>query len=177
MTRDESVPPLNLSATVSPEDFATRFGHLFNTWVSLGYCPQCKSDVLAGNDTVIPSTLQLSYRQATATAVVPGAEASTINWPSLAVFLLFSALLLGAGIVSAVLESLGCARAATAQKAGRTSVWAGVGGGGEGGSLELQLPETCPAVYNSQRSTQWAKGLMQDMEAAVEDGHTGRIYR
>lgn len=176
MTRDDSVAFLNLSATVSSEDFATRFGQLFNRWVSLGYCPQCSSDVLAGNDTVIPSQLQPYYRKATATAVAPGDDVCKINWPWLAVFLVFAIFLFTAGIISVVLESVASARPNT-QNTRRTALWVDDASGAKQGSTELQLPRTCSAVYDSQRSTQWAKGLMQDMEAAVQDGHTGRMYR
>jgi len=162
---------------VPPEDFATRFGHLFNTWVSLGYCPECTSDVLAGNDTIIAPALQSAYRQTTATAEVPGDEVCTINWPWLAVLLVWSTLLLVAGSLSVLLESVASARRPAAQNVRRTPVWAADRGRLEDGLLELQLPKAYSAVYDAQRSAQWAQGLMQDMDAAVEYGHTGRIFR
>lgn len=161
---------------MSSEDFATRFGHLFNTWVSLGYCPQCTSDVLAGNDTLIHPSLQSSYRQATAIAVVAGNEVRTIHWPWLAVLLVFSTLLLFAGILSVVLESAAPARPA-GQNVRRTAMWVGDVERADDSVLELRLPKACSAVFNSQRTTQWAKALMQDMDAAVRDGHASRIYR
>ncbi|CAN8098938.1 unnamed protein product [Discula destructiva] len=125
----------NLSATVSPDEFAQRFGQLFNTWVSLGYCPECTSDILAGNDTAIPPNLQPSYRQAIAAAAYPGVEVYTIEWAWLAVFLVFTTVLLAAGIASVTVESVASTRALVQRRNG-------VRLEDEGDLLELQLPRT-----------------------------------
>lgn len=157
---------------MSPEEFAQRFGHLFNKWVSLGYCPQCTSDVLAGNATVIPSDLQSSYRQATANMHGSGREVYAVNGAWLTVFFVLTILLLVAGVASVAVEAVASARLPRAQP--RNPIWWGQGEGKDG-LVELQLPKMYSANAGGQRSTKWGQGLMQDMDAvAVRD--RGGVY-
>jgi hypothetical protein len=163
----------NLSATVAPEDFARRFGHLFNTWVSLGYCPQCIPDVLAGNNTTIPADLQPSYRSVTATTASPGEELYIIRWAWLIVFLVLSTLLLVAGITSVFVESIAVTSTGPSERP--MPMWAAARAEDEGDLLELQLPKACSAGHNNKRSSQWAKHVMYDMEAAAAAGYPGGL--
>lgn len=158
---------LNLSASVSPGDFAERFGYLFNTWVSLGYCPQCNSEVMPGNDTGSPPTLQPFYREATATSTYLGDQVFTISWPWLTVILAFALLLLIAGTASVVIES---------SVAAKLIQWDAARYGADRQDMfDLQLPKTCSAYKGGLRST-WGKGVVRDMEAAAGVRHTGRTF-
>lgn len=145
--------PLNLSATVSPQQFAERFGHLFNAWVSLGYCPQCASGVLAGNSTVVPAGLQPYYRRATGTSTYPGDKTLAVNWVWLGVYLALAILLTTAGAAAVSAESMAAGAGAARDRRGRDDVFL------------VQLPKTNST--GGQRSTQWAKGVMQEMDSAA----------
>lgn len=147
--------PLNLSAAVTPEQFAERFGHLLNTWVSLGYCPQCASGVLAGNSTVVPAGLQPYYRRAAATSTYPGDKTFAVNWAWLGVFLALAILLITAGAAAVSAESMAAGPGTARDKRRRED------------AFELQLPKTNSTVHGGQRSTQWAKGVMQEMDTAA----------
>lgn len=139
---------LNLSASVSPDDFAQRFGHLLNTWVSLGYCPQCTSDMLAGNDTAIPASLQPYYRQATATATYPGDQVLTINWAWLVTLLASATILLIAGVTSVVVESAVVNKSYFGRNAGDDEAREDV--------LIPQISKDDSTAHGGLRSTQWA---------------------
>lgn len=95
---------LNLSATVTPSDFAQRFGQLFNTWVALGYCPQCSPEIAVGNHSVVPTDLRQQYRQTTSTLSRPGPPHITVHWGWEAVILAFGLILLASGIIAIVFE-------------------------------------------------------------------------
>lgn len=95
---------LNLSATVTPDDFAKRFGHLFNTWVALGYCPQCSPEIVVGNGTVMPDALQKQYRRTKSTLTHPAPPHLTVNWAWEAVVLIIGLLLLAKGIAAIACE-------------------------------------------------------------------------
>lgn len=91
---------LNLSATVTPKDFSQRFGHLFNSWVALGYCPGCSSDIVVGNGTGIPAGIKQQYRQTMSTISSPGPPHLTVNWAWEAVILTLGLALLVVGILA-----------------------------------------------------------------------------
>lgn len=95
---------LNLSATVTPSNFAKHFGQLFNTWVALGYCPQCSPEIVVGNGTIIPAGLRQRYRQTTSTLSRPGPPQIIVNWAWEAVILALGLILLVTGIIALVFE-------------------------------------------------------------------------
>lgn len=164
---------LNLSATVTPDEFAQRFGKLFNTWVSLGYCPQCTSDMLAGNDTVIPTALQPLYRQVSAqTTGVNEYQVFTVNGAWLTVFFAFAATLLMVAVASVAVEVISNAKSASArtveQQSEKEDGEVNARNGHQSQGIETQLPQTGSSVNSCQFSPEWAKGVMQDMEAAAE---------
>lgn len=53
---------------------------------------------------------------------------------------------------------------------------AGEDEGMEKNMIELQLPKACSTVNGGLRSTQWAKGVMQDLEDAAGAEDDGRAY-
>lgn len=95
---------LNLSATVTPSNFAQRFGQLFNTWVALGYCPQCSPGMVVGNGTDNLVNLPQQYRQSNSTLSSLGESHFTVNWAWEAAILTLSLTLLIASITAIVLE-------------------------------------------------------------------------
>lgn len=168
---------LNLSATVTPDEFAQRFGRLFNTWVSLGYCPQCTSDMLAGNDTAIPAALQPFYRQVSAeTTGVNENEVFTVNGAWLTVFFAFAATLLMAAVASVAVEIIFTAKSASTKMAPseKDEVEFKASDGHQSQGIETQFPHTVSSVNSCQFSPEWAKGVMQDMEAAAEHSRNSR---
>lgn len=98
---------LNLSATVSPDDFATRFGHLFNAWVALGYCPQCSREIVLGNGSAIPAALQKQYHRTTSTLTHPAPPHLVVNWHWEAVVFIIGVVLLAKGVAAVGCE-YGC---------------------------------------------------------------------
>lgn len=150
--------PLNLSATVSPQQFALRLEHLLNTWVSLGYCPQCTSKVMAGNNTALPASLQPYYRRAGAAITHPGDKTYELSWPWMGVFLALAVLLLVAGALGVAVESV-----TAGSKRGRAN-------GRRQALFDLQLPATNSNVDGGLPPGMWAKGVMKDMEAATGAG-------
>lgn len=54
-------------------------------------------------------------------------------------------------------------------------MWAAARAEDEVDLLELQLPKACSAGHNNKRSTQWAKRVMYDMEAAAAAGYPGGL--
>ncbi|KAJ4421999.1 hypothetical protein N0V82_003396 [Gnomoniopsis sp. IMI 355080] len=174
-TKRDNAALLNLSATVTPKDFERNFGQLFNTWVSLGYCPQCTSDILSGNNTLIPANLQPFYRQVNATTLGVGGQVFVVNWAWLSVFLTFAAVLLTVAVASVVIEAIVTTRSGAG---GRASGEAGEEEGKRyrrGQAVHSQLPEkTCSTGVTSwQQSPQWARDVVHDMEAAT--GHVEHI--
>lgn len=146
---------LNLSATVSTEQFAQRFERLLNTWVSLGYCPQCTSKVLAGNNTELPASLRPYYRQATATTRHSGDQTFDLNWAWMGVFMALAILLLIAGVTGVAVESIS---AGSKRGRGRRS---------RAEMFDLQLPKTNSTANGDLRSGQWANGVVKDMDAVA----------
>lgn len=158
----------NLSATVSPDEFAQRFGHLFSTWVGLGYCPQCSSGIVV-NSTSIPASLQSRYKKASSTITWPGERVFTVNWAWLAVFIGFTSILLIAAAAAIVVETMIVAEDAKKKTARRTISKSDI--------VPLRLPTMYSTVSNGQRSPQWGKAVMNDMDAATGTGYSWRMYR
>ncbi|KAJ4397145.1 hypothetical protein N0V93_001369 [Gnomoniopsis smithogilvyi] len=173
LTNKRATPALlNLSTTVSPTEFARNFGDLFNTWVSLGYCPQCTSDILAGNNTNIPANLQPFYRQVNATTMGAGEPVFVVNWAWIYVLIAFSASLLVVAVASVAIEAIVLARSVS-EKDINTEGHGDERGYQSGQPAHLQLPKSCSNFTSCQPSPQWAKGVVQDIEAAT--GYTEQM--
>lgn len=166
--RDIRDSKFNLSASVSPDEFARRFGHLFSTWVGLGYCPQCSSGIVV-NSTSIPADLQPRYKTASSTTTWPGERVYTVNWAWMAVFIVFTSILLIAAVVAILVETMVIAKAAKRKTARRTI------------SKNDIVPLRLPTMYstgssNEQRSPQWGTSVMQDKDTAAGAGSSWRVY-
>ncbi|KAK2610863.1 hypothetical protein N8I77_004256 [Diaporthe amygdali] len=157
----------NLSSTVSPVEFAQRFGQLFSTWVGLGYCPQCSSGIVV-NSTSVPANLQPRYRKTSSTVTWTGEQAFNINWAWLAVFIVFTSVLLVAAVGSVVVETMVAAKAAKENAVSRATLKSSI--------LPLRLPTMYSTFSNGQRSPQWGKTVMQDMDTAAGAGRSWRMY-
>lgn len=157
----------NLSATVSPDEFAQRFGHLFSTWVGLGYCPQCSSGIMV-NSSSIPANLQPRYKKASSTITWPGERVFTVNWAWMAVYIGVTSILLIAAVGAIVVETMAVAEAAKKKTVRRTISKSDI--------VPLHLPTMYSTISNGQRSPQWGKAVMNDMDAATGTGYSWRMY-
>ncbi|KAK7741469.1 hypothetical protein SLS63_001024 [Diaporthe eres] len=157
----------NLSATVTPDEFAQRFGHLFSTWVGLGYCPQCSSGI-AINSTSIPANLQPRYRTASSTVTWPGERVFTVNWAWMAVFIVFTSIMLVAAVGAIFVEMMVLSKAADQKTARRTISKSDI--------VPLRLPTMYSTSSNGQRSPPWGKTVMHDMDSAAGAGYSWRMY-
>ncbi|KAB5563194.1 hypothetical protein GE09DRAFT_773371 [Coniochaeta sp. 2T2.1] len=151
---------LTLSLNVREEDFATRFGFLFNTLLGMGYCPECVNKYVSAtlpNDTdwvklyeTLPASLQyardLKYR------ISPG-------W--LAAFTVCAAILFLAGLAAVVVESMTVAP----DVLGYVSTVAR-------NSRYLQLPKTSSAMSGGERAKTvgGVKVMMQDVKGNANVG-------
>jgi hypothetical protein len=94
----------NLSRDVRSGNFRWYFSFLFNTWVTLGYCPECVS--LAGSG-FVPSVLEDYYTDTTVEISYSGYDAVyKVNKGWLAGVLITALLLVGVGAISIIIESM-----------------------------------------------------------------------
>lgn len=165
--RDVRNPRFNLSATVSSDEFAERFGHLFSKWVMLGFCPQCSSAIVV-NSTSVPANLQPRYKSVTSTVTWSGESVFTISWAWLAVFIVFTSILLVAAVGAIVVETMVVAKIAKGKPVRRTISKSDI--------VPLRLPTMYSTVSNGQVSPQWGKTVIQDMNTAPGAGYSWRMY-
>lgn len=97
-----------MSNYVTPWDFSWYFGYLFNTWVQLGLCPDCVWSLSDGNSAPPDPDMQSLYVNATNTLKFTyfSELAYENNNAWLAVYLTCCCLLLIAGVVSILFESV-----------------------------------------------------------------------
>ncbi len=90
---------------VPPETFARRFGYVFNTWVGLGYCPECIT--LVDSDTLadMSERVRAAYREVNVTHVLYQDLVYGLSWPWVWTMVVSSAALVVLGMVSVALES------------------------------------------------------------------------
>ena len=171
---------MNLSEDTWPTDFATRFGYLFNTWVSLGYCTLCLS--IPDIPTINELGLASHYTKVNAVRQYSEDLIYTISAPWVAVFVTCTAALLFAGTISVVVESMTVAP----DVLGYVSTVAR-------NSRYLHLPKTNSAMSGGERARQLGgvKVMMQDVKANADVGKialglkhesaerlkAGRLYR
>jgi hypothetical protein len=144
---------------VDPPDFEPRIGYLFNTFLGLGYCPECVEVWLfetaqsrAGADLYIPLTAQHVYANDLVYAVSPA-------W--LAVFAICAVVLFLGGVAGVVVESMTVAP----DILGYVSTVAR-------NSRYLQLPKTSSAMSGGERAKTvgGVKVMMQDVKGNAEVG-------
>lgn len=157
----------NLSATVSPDEFAQRFGHLFSTWVGLGYCPQCSPGIVV-NSTSVPANLQPRYKKASSTVTWPGERVFTVNWAWMTVFIVFTSIMLVAAVGAIFAETMVLSKVASQKTARRTISKSDI--------VPLRLPTMYSTSSNGQRSPPWGKTVMHDMDNATGAGYSWRMY-
>lgn len=92
-----------------PGRFATNLAYLFNTWVAIGYCPECSAitnsdqlDMLSLRDTDVKER----YETIKANRVYTGQEVFQLSWPWTITFIVSAVLLLIAGIIGVIVESV-----------------------------------------------------------------------
>lgn len=146
---------------ISPTDFATRFGYLFNTWVGVGYCPECNS--INDNSTLNSSTqdIQRRYITVNATRQYSGEQVYLVSVPWAIAFLVSTVLLLLAGIISVIVESVTVAP----DTLGYVSTVAR-------NSRYLHVKPTSSAMNGAERARKLAntKVMMQDVKANADVG-------
>lgn len=91
---------------VKPTDFAVYFGNLFNTWVGIGYCPQCQPMITFSDYNSTEKTIQDLYKHVDAERVFSGEAIYSISIPWLVCFVICTVLLLLAGVISVAVESI-----------------------------------------------------------------------
>lgn len=92
----------------------------------------------------------------------------TVNWAWIAVFIVFTSILLVAAVVAVVVETIVIAKAAKRKTARRTISKSDI--------VPLRLPTMYSAGSYGQRSPQWGKAVMQDMDTATGAGYSWRVY-
>jgi hypothetical protein len=179
MSTSLASPLINLSE-VTPEDFATRFAFVFNTWVSIGYCPECLPVTLW----VAVSDLDISklYQPIAANRTWANDLMYHVSWLWLGLFIACSAIMLIGGILAIVVESMTVAP----DVLGYVSTVAR-------NSKYLQLPKTSTAMSGGERANALGgvKVMMQDVKGNADIGRIalglkhddakrlekGRLYR
>lgn len=155
----------NLSATVTSDEFAQRFGHLFSTWVGLGYCPQCSSGIVI-NSTSIPASLQPRYKTASSTVTWPGERVFTVNWVWMTVFIVFTSIMLVAAVGAIFVEMMALSNVVNQKTARRTISKSDI--------VPLRLPTMYSTSSNGQKSPPWGK--TNGMDTAPGAGYSWRMY-
>ena len=120
------------------------------------------------NGTSIPADLQPRYKKASSTVTLSGERVFTVNWAWMAVFIVFTSILLVAAVGAIVVEMMVVAKAARKKTARRTISKSEI--------FPLRLPAMYSTVSNGRHSPQWGKAVMQDMDAATTAGYSWRMY-
>ncbi|KAH8646878.1 hypothetical protein BX600DRAFT_443848 [Xylariales sp. PMI_506] len=102
---DQDMTSLNMS-TILPSKFAWNYAQLFNTWVSVGYCPECQAITNLAQFSQSAAEIQGRYLKTTAQRTYSGALVYRLSVPWAACFLTCTVLLVVAGIAGVVVESV-----------------------------------------------------------------------
>jgi hypothetical protein len=97
----------NLTNSSTSNAFEVYFGFTFNTWVQLGYCPECLDNFLsdASEDDGAPDVSSF-YINVVASRTYPADTIFHVIPGWLALYFVCSSVLLIAGIISTILESI-----------------------------------------------------------------------
>lgn len=151
---------MDLASNTTSELFASNFGYLFNTWVGVGYCPQCSSITTLQKFNDSPPETQQLYVPVYADRS-SGKQVFKLSWPWSIAFLVSTVLLLLAGIISVVIESITVAP----DTLGYVSTVAR-------NSRYLHVKPTSGAMTGAERARKLAdtKVMMQDVKAHADVG-------
>lgn len=97
---------INFSNVTSPEYFAMSFGTLFNTWIGVGYCPKCQSIVDLTTFNNSDNDTQSRYTRVQAERTYQGDQVYLLSIAWVTCFVICTVILLVAGIVSVIVESI-----------------------------------------------------------------------
>jgi hypothetical protein len=152
----------NLSKTASVEEFEWYMGYAFNTWVNLGYCPECVDFNSTGWLGEFPDRVTL-YDNATSNRVSWDIFVYQINHGWVAAYMICCIILFIASVMSILLEAVSVAP----DVFGHASSLARE-------SRYLHLPKTSSAMNEVDRALiiGGVEIMMQDVRA---DANVGRI--
>lgn len=120
------------------------------------------------NSTSIPASLQPRYKSASSTVTWPGERVFTVNWAWMAVFIVFTSIMLVAAVGAIFVETMVLCKGANQKTARRTISKSDI--------VPLRLPTMYSTISNDQRSPQWGKRVMNDMDTATGGGYSWRMY-
>lgn len=151
---------MDLASNITSDTFASEFGYLFNTWVGIGYCPQCSSITTWATFNSNPKDIQQLYIPVNATRYTDE-EVFQLSLPWSIAFLVSTVMLLLAGIISVVIESITVAP----DTLGYVSTVAR-------NSRYLHVKPTSGAMTGAERARKLAdtKVMMQDVKAHADVG-------
>lgn len=103
---DYTETEINMTAYIAPSNFSQNLAYLFNTWVSVGYCPECNAVLDTTDFTDSDASVQDLYATTSAARSFHSAEIYQIVRPWAWAFLVSTVLLLLAGVAAIVVESV-----------------------------------------------------------------------
>jgi hypothetical protein len=148
----------NLSDVTTKDDFQWYFGYCFNTWINLGYCPEC---IDAASYGYFPENRQKYYKNSEGSQITTGDYIYHTEGGWMALYFICTSLLLIAGVISVLLESMTVAP----DVLGYVSSLAR-------NSRYLHLPKTSSAMSGGERARKLGEFevMMQDVKANAEVG-------
>lgn len=120
------------------------------------------------NSTSVPASLQPRYKTVSSTVTLPGERVFTVNWAWMAVFIVFTSIMLVAAVGAIFVEMMVLSEV-TNQKTSRRTI-------SKSDIVPLRLPTMYSTVSNDQRSPQWGKSVIHDMGTATGAGYSWRMY-
>jgi hypothetical protein len=152
---------VNLSDSVPSSDFSDNFGILFNTWVGLGYCPECQALTNVEDLNSMNASVQERFLDTDAVLQYSIDQVYVIDVPWVVCFIVCTALLLLAGVASVIVESMTVAP----DTLGYVSTVAR-------NSRYLQVKPTSGAMTGPERARKLAdtKVMMQDVKSKAGVG-------
>jgi hypothetical protein len=155
-TRDKNFTIFDLSRNITSHDFEFYMGYMFNTFVNLGYCPEC----LDAND-FLPPTRGILYSNVTGYQFAYGQQVYFLRWGWFVLYFISTILLLAAGVISLLFESM----SVVPDVLGYVSTAAR-------NSRYLHLPKYSSAMSGGERSALIGhyEVMMQDVKATSDVG-------
>jgi hypothetical protein len=153
---------INLSDALTASEFADKFGLLFNTWIDIGYCPECQALVDQAAYNSSDDTLRARFVKLDDTQASEGIHTVyMIKKPWAAFFMVCTGLLLFFGVAGVIVES----RTVAPDTLGYVSTVAR-------NSRYLHLKPTSGAMSGPERARKLAdtKVMLQDVKAKAGVG-------
>ncbi|OIW29791.1 hypothetical protein CONLIGDRAFT_345385 [Coniochaeta ligniaria NRRL 30616] len=150
-----------MSKDLALKDFELRFGYLFNTYLGLGYCPECVTLFKNWQTATQPAKVSKLYKTITAQVEFANDLIYVISGPWLAAFSVCAAILFLAGLAGVAVESMTVAP----DVLGYVSTVAR-------NSRYLQLPKTSSAMSGGERAKTvgGVRVMMQDVKGNANVG-------